>query len=82
MSRNAVKITKALKTKGYRPISMMWEPVGHACEMCGPGGGWYIEYGILDEPDNEVAYIDIIVAYSTIEALEEIENMPEFQEAD
>lgn len=80
MSRNADKITKALKAKGYRPIRMIWEPVGHACEMCGPEGGWYIEYGISDEPDDEVAYADVILAYSTVEALEEIEDIPEFQQ--
>lgn len=77
MSRNAKKITKALTAKGYQPREMHWEPVGHACEMCGPEGGWYIvvetistdEYGDHD-------YVDVILAYSTAEALEEIERMP------
>jgi len=76
MSRNAAKIIKALAEKGYRPIDMRWDPVGHACEMSGPEGGWYISYGLLNEPDNEAAWINIILAYSTDEALEEIAMLP------
>jgi hypothetical protein len=75
MSKNSNKITKALAEKGYRPINMMWTPVGHACEMSGPEGGWYIEYGLLEDLDDEAAYIDVILAYSTKEAIEEIDSL-------
>ena len=73
MSRNAKKITKALTAKGYQPREMHWEPVGHACEMCGPEGGWYIEIVLADDQEE---YIDTVLAYSTAEALEEIEQLP------
>lgn len=77
MSRNRIKIQKALSEKGYALKSAMWEPVGHACEMSGPEGGWYIEYMPQDEDDS----VDVILAYSTIEALEEIANLPELSKA-
>lgn len=73
MSRNADKITKALAKKGYVAGCMRWDPVGHACEMCGPEGGWYVE--VFMSNDHEV-YVDTIMAYSTAEALEEIERLP------
>ena len=83
MSRNGKKIINAISKKGYQPRQMIWEPVGHACEMCGPEGGWYIdvetasvnEYGDRD-------YIDTILAYSTAEALEEIEQLPMFKQGE
>lgn len=77
MSRNVNKITKALAGKGCQAREMHWDPVGHACEMCGPEGGWYIavETIAVDEyGDHE--YVDTILAYSTAEALEEIEYLP------
>ena len=78
MSRNAEKIKKALLAKGYAPRYMRWDPVGHACEMCGPEGGWYIEVVLADDPEE---YVDTILAYSTVEALGEIENiLPELEQ--
>ena len=77
MSRNAKKITKALTAKGYQPREMHWEPVGHACEMSGPEGGWYIEVEtIATDECGDHDYVDTIFAYSTEEALEEIEQLP------
>ena len=73
MSRNADKIKKALALKGYVAGEMRWDPVGHAPEMCGPEGGWYIEVMFADDPDE---YFDTVLAYSTGEALEEIERLP------
>lgn len=73
MSRNADKITKALAGKGYVAGYMKWDPVGHACEMCGPEGGWYVEVFRLN---SQKEYVDTIMAYSTAEALEEIERLP------
>jgi len=73
MSKNTDKITKALLDKGYAPRYMCWESVGHACEMCGPEGGWYIEVVFANDPEE---YVDTILAYSTAEALEEIERLP------
>lgn len=79
MSRNAEKIRKALAAKGYVAPEMIWEPVGHACEMSGPEGGWYIHVALAEDPEE---YVDTILAYSTAEALEEIENMSEAAEAE
>lgn len=77
MSRNATKITKALAAKGYMPGEMMWTPVGHACEMSGPEGGWYIVVETIAADEyGEHDYIDVVLAYSTAEALEEIERLP------
>ena len=77
MSRNAKKITKALAAKGYQPREMRWEPVGHACEMCGPEGGWYIDVETIAVDEyGDHDYVDTILAYSTVEALEEIERLP------
>ena len=77
MSRNAKKITKALAEKGYQPRQMIWEPVGHACEMCGPEGGWYIDVETISADEyGDHDYVDTILAYSTAEALEEIEQLP------
>ena len=77
MSRNADKITKALAQKGYQPREMHWDPVGHACEMCGPEGGWYIDIETISADEyGDHDYIDAILAYSTAEALEEIERLP------
>jgi len=77
MSRNAKKIIKALGAKGYQPRQMIWEPVGHACEMSGPEGGWYIDVETIAVDEyGDHDYIDTILAYSTAEALEEIEQLP------
>ena len=78
MSRNEKKITKALAEKGYQPRQMIWEPVGHACEMCGPEGGWYIDVETITSDEyGDHDYVDTILAYSTAEALEEIEGLPQ-----
>lgn len=82
MSRNTDKITKALADKGYQPRQMIWEPVGHACEMCGPEGGWYIDVETISADEyGDHDYVDTILAYSTVEALEEIERLPEIAQA-
>lgn len=76
MSRNTEKITKALAAKGYMPSEMIWEPVGHASEMSGYEGGWYINVvTVAADEDGEHDYVDTILAYSTAEALEEIERL-------
>ena len=74
MSRNADKIKKALAAKGYAVGEMRWDPVGHAVEMCGPEGGWYVEVVFADDPEK---YFDRLLAYSTAEALETIEGYPD-----
>ena len=77
MSRNEKKITKALADKGDQPRQMIWEPVGHACEMSGPEGGWYIDVEtIATDEYGDHDYVDTILSYSTAEALEEIERLP------
>lgn len=78
MSRNTDKITKALAAKGYAPREMQWEPVGGAPIMCGPEGGWYIEVETIAADEyGDHDYVDTILAYSTAEALEEIEKLPD-----
>lgn len=82
MSRNANKIKKALADKGYQAREMHWDPVGHACEMCGPEGGWYIDVEtVAVDEDGDHDYVDTILAYSTAEALEEIERLSEAAQA-
>ena len=77
MSCNTQKIVKALAGKGYQPREIFWEPIGHACEMFGPDGGWYISVETLSaDEDGEHDYVDTILAYSTEKALEEIERLP------
>ena len=77
MSRNEKKIIKALADKGYQPRQMIWESVGHACEMSGPEGGWYIDVETIAADEyGDHDYVDTILAYSTAEALEEIERLP------
>lgn len=76
MSRNADKIQKALARKGYAAREMRWDPVGHASEMCGPEGGWYIDVETISTDEyGDHEYVDTILAYSTAEALEEIERL-------
>lgn len=81
MSRNKQKIIKALAAKGYRPANeregiFQWEPVGHACEMCGPEGGCYIDVmSISVDEYGESDHIDTLLGYSTDEILEAIEDM-------
>ena len=78
MSRNKKKITKALAQRGLQAREIHWEPIGHACEMSGPEGGWYIAVETISvDEDGEHDYIDTILAYSTNEALEEITRLPE-----
>jgi hypothetical protein len=78
MSRNKDKITKALKTKGYEPIEIVWEPISGAPIMCGPEGGWYINF----EPVEGMKLSDglrsyNIMAYNINDVMEEIEKLPE-----
>ena len=82
MSKNIDKITKALNEKGYALKRAGWEPIGGAPIMEGPSGGWSIEYATqqdVDENGFENAYEDVILAYSTSEALEEIAELPELK---
>ena len=85
MSKNTDKIAKALSEKGYVLKHAEWEPIGGAPIMEGPSGGWFIEYATqqdIDENGLENAYEDIILAYSTPEALEEIAELPELKSKD
>lgn len=76
MSRNTQKIVKALAGKGYQASEMHWESVGHAPIMSGPEGGWYIRVEtIATDEYGDHDYVDTILAYSTAEALEEIESL-------
>lgn len=70
MSRNVDKIMKALSDKGCRLLNATWTPLGGSPIMCGPEGGWYIEY------EDQDGFGDVILTYSTPEALEEIERLP------
>lgn len=82
MSKNIDKITKALNKKGYVLKHAKWTPIRSGPIMCGPEGGWYIEYATwqdVDENGFEDAYKDIILAYSTPEALEEIAKLPKLK---
>lgn len=74
MSRNTDKITKALAAKGYTPREMRWDPIRTAPIMCGPEGGWYIEVVMIDDQEG---YVNTILAYSTVEVLEEISRLPD-----
>ena len=74
MSVNADKIRKALAKKGYAVREMYWENVHGAPIMSGPDGGWYIDVVLSSDPEE---YINTILAYSTVEALEEIESLPD-----
>ena len=79
MSKNTDKISKALSAKGYALKRADWDPIGGAPIMCGPSGGWYIEYATKkDVVENgfDDAYEDVILSYSTAEALEEIAKLP------
>jgi hypothetical protein len=67
MSRNKDKIIRALNAKGYEVADIDWTPIGGSPIMCGPEGGWYVEY-------NEG---DVILGYNIKEVLEEIEELPE-----
>ena len=42
MSRNADKITKAVKAKGWEVIELKWEPISKGCEMW---PGWWMVFG-------------------------------------
>ena len=83
MSRNSKRIEKALAEKGYQAKEMMWTPVGHACEMCGPEGGWYIVVETISTDEyGEHDYVETVLAYSTDEAIEEIEGLEPWMESE
>jgi len=76
MSRNTKKITTALAVKGYQPREMHWEPMS-GCDF-GTDGGWYIDVEtIATDEYGDHDYVDTILAYSTAEALEETEQLPD-----
>lgn len=77
MSRNTDKITKALLDKGYQPKEMCWNPIRSGPEMCGPEGGWYIEVETVSlDDDGDHEYVDVLLAYSMEELMEEINELP------
>lgn len=85
MSKNTNKIAKALNEKGYALKHAEWTPISGAPIMCGPEGGWFIEYATqqdMDENGFEDAYEGVILAYSTLEALEDIAKLPELKSKD
>lgn len=71
MSKNTDKMMKAFSNKGCRLVNATWTPLGGSPIMCGPDGGWYLEY------EDQDGFEDVILAYSTPEALEEIERLPD-----
>ena len=77
MSRNTDKIGKALSEKGYTANKIEWTPIRRGCEMCGPEGGWYIDY---EEADgyaiDGMPQKDIIVEYAIDEVMEAIAKLP------
>ena len=77
MSRNADKITKAVKAKGWEVIELKWEPISKGCEMCGPDGGWYL--GV--EYNGEKYDFENILGYNVEEVMEEIERLPDYSKA-
>jgi hypothetical protein len=78
MSKNTDKITKALNIKGYQPTDIGWTPLGQSPIMCGPEGGWYIDFEPfegMNPPENLRSYN--IMAYNVNEVMEEIEKLPD-----
>lgn len=78
MSKNTDKITKALKEKGYVPTDLEWMPIGGSPIMCGPEGGWFIDFEPIEgmnSPGGRSTYN--IIGYNIKEVLEEIEKLPE-----
>jgi hypothetical protein len=53
MSRNKNKIIKTLAKYNLTAITLDWQPIGIAYEMCGPCGGWLVE---TNEGDTYMAY--------------------------
>lgn len=77
MSRNKDKITKALKNKGYIPTDLDWTPIGGSPIMCGPEGGWYIDFEPVEgmNPPGGLRSYNIM-AYNIDEVMQEIEKLP------
>lgn len=77
MSRNKDKITKALKEKGYEPTIIEWTPIGGSQIMCGPEGGWYVEFDSAEGMNfpKELRNWDFI-CYNIREVMDEIEQLP------
>lgn len=77
MSRNKDKITKALKEKGYEPTDLEWTPIGGSPIMCGPEGGWYIDFEPLEgmKPLGGLRTYNI-VGYNIGEIMSQIEELP------
>ncbi|MNP73991.1 hypothetical protein D3C76_1707890 [compost metagenome] len=78
MSRNQEKITKALNKKGYQPIDIDWTPIAGSPIMCGPDGGWYIDFEPLEgkNPPNGLMNYNIM-GYNINEVMEQIESLQE-----
>jgi hypothetical protein len=77
MSKNKDKITKALKAKGYETTDIEWTPLGGSAIMCGPDGGWYIDFEPLEgtnPPGGLNSYN--IGGYNINEVMEQIEELP------
>ena len=78
MSRNKDKIAKALNAKGYEHTDIEWTPIRSAPIMCGPEGGWYIDFEPKEgfKPVDKWPFDYNIMAYNINEVLEEIEQLP------
>ena len=81
MSKNTDKIGKALWEKGYTAKTINWTPIRRGCEMCGPEGGWYIEYEEAEgyAPDGD-SQTDTIVEYTIDEVMEAIAKLPTLEQ--
>lgn len=77
MSKNTDKITKALKEKGYTSTDLEWTSIGGSPIMCGPEGGWYIDFEPLEgmNPPNGLRSYNI-VGYNIGEVMDQIEELP------
>lgn len=43
LSPKARRLAQELEAMGHRNVSVWWERIGMAMEMCGPSGGWFCE---------------------------------------
>jgi hypothetical protein len=49
-SPKAMKIKNALESRGWKNVTIHWEPISSPIEMCGHRGGWLAD--IPDYPGN------------------------------
>jgi hypothetical protein len=60
VSTKSETLVKALEARGHTGITVWWEPVTHAMEMCGPGGGWMATTDQRDHEPLGLCYEDAI----------------------